>query len=153
MTKLPLIGGCACGTLRYEVSAAPVAVYNCHCTSCQKISGAAFNTAVTVIESALRFTQGEPARTEWTADSGVTRWGWFCRDCGTRIANGQTPSRGALSLRSGTLDDTGWVYPAGDTWTRSAQLWVRFVEGGLRFEKGPEDYAPLAAAFMAQGRF
>lgn len=153
MQKLPLLGGCACGTLRYEVSAAPIAVYNCHCTTCQKISGAAFNTAVTVLESSLTFTTGEPSRTTWIADSGATRWGWFCGACGSRIANGQAPSRGVLSLRSGTLDDTSWVQPAGDTWTRSAQPWVRFVENGLRYEKGPEDYASIAAAFKAQGRF
>lgn len=153
MTKLPLKGGCACGALRYEVSAPPVMVYNCHCTSCQKISGAAFNTAIGITESALAFTQGQPARIEWAADSGVVRFGLFCGACGSRIANGQSPTRGGLSLRSGTLDDTSWVQPAGDTWTRSAQPWVKFVEGGIRFEKGPPDYAPFAAAFKAQGRF
>ena len=42
MVKLPLVGGCQCGALRYEVSAAPVMVYNCHCTNCQKIGGGAF---------------------------------------------------------------------------------------------------------------
>lgn len=153
MATLPLVGGCACGALRYEMSAPPLMVYNCHCTRCQKISGAAFNTAVTVLESALHFTQGEPARTEWLADSGFTRWGCFCGACGTRIANGQAPSRGVLSLRSGTLDGTSWVQPVADTWTQSAQPWVTFIEGGLRYEKGPGDYADIATAYRVRGRF
>lgn len=153
MANLPLAGGCACGVLRYEVSAAPLMVYNCHCTGCQKTGGSAFNTAVTVVESSLRFTQGEPARVEWAADSGAVRVGLFCGACGTRIANGAVPPRGVLSLRSGTLDDTSWVQPVGDTWTRSAQPWVTFVEGGLRSETAPEDYAPFVAAFQKQGRF
>lgn len=153
MASLPLAGGCMCGVLRYAVSAAPVMVYNCHCTNCQKISGSAFNTSVIVSEVALRFTQGAPARVEWMSDQGATRCGLFCGACGTRIVNGGVPSTGVFSLRAGTLDDTSWVQPVGDTWTRSAQPWVQFVEGGLRAETAPPDYAPYVAAFAAQRRF
>ena len=53
MVKLPLVGGCQCGALRYEVSAAPVMVYNCHCTNCQKIGGGAFST----LSDMWRFTE------------------------------------------------------------------------------------------------
>ncbi|OYX51103.1 MAG: hypothetical protein B7Y90_02100 [Alphaproteobacteria bacterium 32-64-14] len=153
MAGLPLVGGCMCGALRYEVSAPPLMVYNCHCTNCQKIGGAAFHTAATVMEASLRFTASEPARVEWVADSGAIRVGLFCGACGTRIANGGAPSNGILSLRTGTLDDTSWVQPVGDTFTASAQPWVTFVDGGLRSERAPESYAPFMAAFKAQGRF
>ena len=153
MVKLPLHGGCHCEALRYEVRAAPVMVYNCHCKFCQKISGAAFNTSATVLESSFVFTKGDPKRIEWPSDAGTTRFGWFCGACGSRIAQGSTPSKGVLSLRAGTLDDTSWVEPAGDIWTKSAQPWVRFVEGGIRVEKQPADYAPFIARFRALGRF
>lgn len=153
MTKLPLVGGCQCGALRYEVSAAPVMVYNCHCTNCQKIGGGAFSTPVTIIEAAFAFTKGEPAKVHWTSDAGTQRWGTYCADCGSRIAHGQTPSKGVLSLRGGTLDDTSWIEPVGDTWLRSKQAWVQIPEGRLTFERGPDDYAPLMAKFRAQGRF
>ena len=151
MPTLPLVGGCSCGALRYELSAPPLMVYNCHCTNCQKIGGAAFHTAATVMESAVRFTAGVPSRVEWTADSGARRFGCFCGACGTRIANGAVPSNGVLSLRTGTLDDTSWVRPVGDTFTSSAQPWVSFVEGGLRYERAPPDWSPFVAAFAAQG--
>jgi len=52
---LPLAGGCSCGAVRYAVSQPPLMVYNCHCTNCQKVSGGAFSTAVTILESGLRF--------------------------------------------------------------------------------------------------
>ena len=45
MESLPQVGGCMCGALRYEVNAAPVMIYNCHCTNCQKISTAMPNSA------------------------------------------------------------------------------------------------------------
>jgi len=153
MVKLPLEGGCHCGALRYQVRVAPIMIYNCHCKFCQKISGSAFNVSVTIQESSLAFTKGEPARIEWASDAGTTRFGWFCGGCGSRIAQGSRPSKGVLSLRAGTLDDTSWVEPVGDIWTSSAQPWVRFVEGGLRTEKQPADYAPFVAKFRAQGRF
>lgn len=153
MVALPVTGGCMCGALRYELSAPPVMIYNCHCTNCQKISGAAFNTSVIVAEAALRFTAGLPARVEWVSDSGTTRFGLFCGACGSRIVNGGAPSTGVYSLRAGTLDDTCWVQPVGDTFTSSAQPWVTFIEGGLRSERQAEDYAPFVAAYRAQGRF
>jgi hypothetical protein len=149
--SLPLIGGCACGALQYELSAPPLMIYNCHCKNCQKITGSAFTVAAAVDEAALRFTKGAPKRTSWRAASGNERFGLFCGDCGSRIANGQTPSIGMLSLRAGTFDDTSWVEPAGDIWTKSAQSWVPFR--GLTAEGQPKDYGPFIEAFRAQGRF
>ena len=153
MVKLPLVGGCACGALRYEVSAAPVMIYNCHCANCQKTSGSAFNVSVTIIEPSLAFTKGEARSIEWPSDAGTIRTGFLCGGCGSRIAQGSRPSRGVLSLRAGTLDDTSWIEPVGDIWTKSAQPWVTFVVGGLREERQPKDYAPFVARYRAQGRF
>ena len=149
--SLPQKGGCACGALRYELTAPPLMIYNCHCANCQKITGSAFTVSATVPEAALKFTAGAPARIEWKADSGNSRFGLFCGACGSRIANGQTPSIGMLSLRAGTFDDTTWVEPVGDIWTKSAQKWVTF--GALTNEGQPKDYAPYVEAFRAQGRF
>ncbi len=148
---LPQPGGCACGALRYRLTAPPLMIYNCHCANCQKITGSAFTVSAPVFESAVEFTDGAPARTEWKADSGNERFGLFCADCGSRIANGQSPSIGMLSLRAGTLDDTSWVEPVGDIWTKSAQKWLRFER--LTAEGQPKDYGPFIERFRAQGRF
>lgn len=153
MVAIPLTGGCVCGVLRYSVTAAPLMIYNCHCKNCQRTSGSAFNVSITIVESGFSFTTGEPARIEWTSAAGSTRRGWLCGACGSRIVQGQSPPNGVLSLRAGTLDDTSWVQPVGDIWTRSAQPWVRFVDGGLQAEGQPRDYAPYLAAFRSQGRF
>lgn len=150
---LPLAGGCHCGGLRYEVAAPPLMIYNCHCANCQKIGGGAFAISATVPEAAFGFVAGTPKEIEWMSDAGNRRFGWFCGDCGSRIAHGQKPSIGFLSLRAGTLDDTGWVEPVGDIWTKSAQPWVTFAPGRLLAEGQPSDYAPYVAAFAAQRKF
>lgn len=155
MTKvaLPLEGGCQCGALRYRLSAAPLMIYCCHCTNCQKITGSAFVVSAPVMETAFEFIEGGPSKTEWTSDAGNKRFGWFCGDCGCRIAHGQTPSIGVLSLRAGTFDDTSWVEPVGHIWTSSAQDWQTFGNDTLICEVQPTDYMPYIEAYAAQGRF
>lgn len=153
MATLPLTGGCQCGALRYQVSAAPLMVYNCHCTNCQRIGGGAFSTPAAVLEASFSFVDGEPQTFEWTSDAGTMRFGWLCRNCGTRIAHGQRPTNGILSVRSGTFDDRSWVTPVGDIWMRSKQAWVTLTGDRLAFEQQPSDYSGLVAAFRDKGHF
>ena len=153
MATLPITGGCQCGALRYEITAPPLMIYNCHCTNCQKIGGNAFSTPATVMESSFAFVAGKPTTIEWKSDAGNIRWGWFCGACGSRIAHGQTPSIGVLSVRSGTFDDTSWVEPVGDIWVRSKQPWVELPATRLHFEQQPTDYSVFVDKFRAQGRF
>ncbi len=46
--SLPLQGGCACGAVRYTLKSAPVALFACHCTLCQRQSGSAFGQSLRV---------------------------------------------------------------------------------------------------------
>ena len=153
MVALPLVGGCQCGALRYEITQPPLMVYNCHCTNCQKIGGGAFSTPLTVLESGFAFIAGEPRTIEWKSEAGNARFGWFCGACGSRIAHGQTPTVGVLSVRAGTLDDRSWIEPAGDIWVRSAQPWVVLGEPQFRHEQQPTDYAAFVERFRASTRF
>jgi hypothetical protein len=153
MPTLPLTGGCHCGALRYQVTAPPVMVYSCHCTNCQRIGGGAFATNVVITPDTFEFVQGDPMEISWTSDAGNERLGWFCRDCGGRIANGQAAGLPVLTLRSGTLDDTSWVNPVADFWTKSAQPWVELPTSRPSFESEPADFQPLLDAFRTQGNF
>ena len=128
-------------------------VYNCHCTNCQTIGGGAFSTPAAILEAAFTFTRGEPRRFTWTSEAGNERYGLLCGECGSRIAHGQVGSAGVLSLRSGTLDDTSWVEPVGDIWTRSAQPWALPASDRIRTEQQPTDYGPFIEKFQAQGKF
>ncbi len=150
---LPLTGGCQCGALRYQVTTPPMMIYACHCTNCQKQTGSAFVLSTIITETTFLFIAGEPAKYEWTSDAGNSRYGYYCKDCGGRIANGSTPSIGMLSLRAGTFDDTSWVRPAGHIWVASAQSWIKFDKEDILFDAQPTDYAPLAERFRGFGLF
>src|SRR5208282_1265612 len=67
----PFAGGCLCRAVRYEVSAEPLAVMNCHCRDCQYSSGGAYTTAVVVPKAAFRLTKGSPKRFASKGDSGA----------------------------------------------------------------------------------
>lgn len=150
---LPIIGGCQCGALRYQIVAAPLMIYACHCANCQRIAGSAFGLATTIIEDSLEFTTGNPQVVKWVSDSGNERYGTFCRDCGCRIAHGQTPSNGILSLRAGTFDDPSWVIPAGHIWTGSAQPWFEFQPDDILCAAQPTDYVPYIEKFKSDISF
>lgn len=150
---LPLTGGCFCGALRYEVTQAPLMVYCCHCTNCQKISGSAFAISATIFEASFAYVAGAPRKVEWTSDAGNQRYGDYCGDCGVRMFHGQIPSIGVLSLRAGTLDEPAMAKPAGHIWTKSAQPWMRFNPDDVLCETQPDDYAPFIERFKSFGLF
>jgi len=146
---LPIEGGCQCGELRYQIVAAPLMIYACHCTNCQRIAGSAFGLAATVAEDSLEFTAAMPHRTTWQSASDNERFGTFCSKCGCRIAHGQTPSNGILSVRAGTFDDASWVVPMGHIWTMSAQPWFKFDPDDILCDAQPTDYVPFIEKFKA----
>ena len=133
--KLPLTGGCQCGKCRYEIAAAPIVVYACHCTACQNHTGSAFSMALLVEEAAFKLSGLEPRLIHRAADSGRTVTRLVCPECGSWICNATRPD--GRRVRAGTLDDTSWLRPTLHFWTRSKQPWVTLPEGGQIFETQP----------------
>ena len=143
----PIQGGCACGAIRYEVTAAPIGVYACCCGDCQTLTGAAFSLAMPLMRKHFRVTQGEPAAWNRKADSGRTIPQRFCATCGTRLYTEPPLSPETITLRPGSLDDTSWLVPAAAFWTSSAQPWTQFPEGALLYETQPDDFMPVVRAW------
>ena len=55
-----IIGGCACGAIRYEVTAEPIVTFNCHCRDCQKTTGGGYTPVFYVPANAFKITKGTP---------------------------------------------------------------------------------------------
>ena len=123
--RLPQIGGCQCGNIRYEITEKPSLVYTCHCVDCQRITSSAFSTGVAVPETAFRLTAGKPRAIERMPDSGRLNTRFVCPDCTSWVYS--MPRSGIVRVRAGSLDDTSWLRPTRHIWTRSKQPWVTFA--------------------------
>jgi len=123
--KLPFTGGCVCGAIRYECTAAPIMMFKCHCRDCQQVSGGAFVPGMLVPLAAFRLTRGE-LRYHYTPSlaGGYHKRG-FCPDCGSRLTGGQSEERPApfIGLTAGSLDDPSWFQPQMDFFVSDAQPW------------------------------
>ena len=148
LPKFPVSGGCACGAIRYELLKPPIALFACHCSDCQAITGSAFSLAMPVFCKHLRLTRGEPGVWIRTAQSGKQIPQRYCRDCGTRLFTEPGGEPATYTLRPGTLDDTSWIKPAAAFWTKSAQPWMTF-DGILAYDTQPSDFMPVVAAWRA----
>jgi hypothetical protein len=145
--KFPLNGGCACGAIRYEISAMPLLLYACHCTECQRRSGSAFALNMPVETKVFRIVKGAPKAWRNSGASGTVTIAWFCGDCGGRIHGERDGRPDSITVRAGTLDDTSWLRPAAHLFMRSAQPWET-IDGDC-YETSPEDFRPLARAWQA----
>ena len=140
----PYTGGCECGTVRYIVSGEPLVIYACHCTICQSQSGSAFGLAMRIHAEDFQLTSGQLKKFTRQADGGQIFTNSFCAECGTRIHHRPSKADNHLSLKPGTLDETGWLTPTHHVFTRSAQPWVVFPDDVQVFETSPPDRAWLS---------
>ena len=63
-------GGCACGAIRFKITAPLMAVGVCHCTDCQKASGGGPNYVALAPKTAFEVTTGEARIYFSKSDSG-----------------------------------------------------------------------------------
>lgn len=133
---VPFSGGCACDAIRYTCNAAPVATLNCHCTSCQRASGAPFASGFIVAHAATEV-RGTPVAYETTGNSGGKTTRTFCGQCGTPLFTRGEVVPDFMSIRFPTLDDFSDFKPVVDIWTSSAQPWMCFDEATTKFAESP----------------
>jgi hypothetical protein len=99
-------GGCACGETRYKFSGDPLTCYACHCSDCQRRSGAAFTLTIMAERSAVKVVDGAPVGYE----KGPFAF-HNCPTCGSRLWAEYAPAPDICLLVAGTLDDTSWIQP------------------------------------------
>lgn len=119
--KTPFTGGCLCGAIRYECSAEPIVMGNCHCRDCQLATGTAFAAAMLVAVDAVTIT-GDVKYHDVTADSGSIVSRGFCPTCGSRLFS-KPPVPELMGIMAGSLDEPSEFQPGMDIYTASAQPW------------------------------
>jgi hypothetical protein len=139
---MPLSGSCLCGAIRYTIAVPVTELRACHCTNCQKASGAGGSVNAVVPSKEFRITQGTPKLYSSIADSGRTLNRYFCGDCGSPIYSQRTATPETVVVRSGSFDQAGPMKITAHIWTASKRPWAH-IEPGTTQHPGQPD-APAA---------
>ncbi|MBF2755942.1 MAG: GFA family protein [Gammaproteobacteria bacterium AqS3] len=130
-------GGCLCGHIRYQSTAEPAFVANCHCPDCKRSTGAAFATIIGVPEDDTFTITGELGYHISTGDSGGNVSRGFCRECGSPLLSRVDVSPGVVYIKAGSLDDANWVEPQMELFTETRIACAKVPEGIPTFARNP----------------
>jgi len=119
-----ITGGCACGAIRYETDADPLATLNCHCRDCQRASGSAFAAVMALPKAAVTLT-GEPRYYKAVGNAGRAVERGFCAVCGSPVTVKLERFPDMLGIQAASLDDPALYKPAIDLFTDRAWAWVQ----------------------------
>ncbi len=130
MPELPLTGGCACGAVRFEVTAQPVEIGYCHCTRCQRRTGTAASPNASVRASAFKVLQGEELIASWAPPDGAEKM--FCSACSSGLWSASALWPEWVAVRLGAFDADPEVAPS----------YRQFVDYAAPWEPIPDDGVP-----------
>jgi hypothetical protein len=130
----------------FSLNARPLALNACHCTDCQKLTGATIFLVVLAPSEAFSST-GETQSYIKKADSGRELDIRRCPDCGTRLWHHNLSNTALVFIAAGTLDDPSWVVPTSHIWVKRAAPSVLFQDDALVVDGAPADRALLLEAF------
>jgi hypothetical protein len=127
-TDSVVTGGCLCGGVRFEASALGRAGY-CHCTRCQRRTGAAASAQVRVEQGAVRIVAGEELVRAWRPGDGFAKE--FCGECGAHLWSRDPRSGAIFSVRLGAFDSDPGVRPSFRQFVDDAAVWEPIPDDGL----------------------
>ena len=137
-----ITGGCACGKVRFKITAPLMGCGVCHCLDCQKASGGGANYVAIAPRGSFEVTEGKPTIYTRKGDSGGEVGRAFCSTCGTPLFSILDPMIPVVPVRVGALDDGSAIAPTLHMFTDSAPSWHLMHEGIPRFPKAPPAGGP-----------
>jgi hypothetical protein len=124
-----LTGGCACGAVRFAIDAPLDRSTYCHCTRCQRRTGAGASANARIPPGSLTVTSGEDRIGAWEPDGGWAKL--FCRDCGGALFSRSDRDPSVMGVRLGAIDGDPGVRPSGHQFTAYAAPWEPVPDDGL----------------------
>jgi hypothetical protein len=120
----PFTGGCACGSVRYEVTGAPVDMNHCQCRQCQRGSGTGHNSHLTFAGAKVSLS-GEAQRWVAVGEMGTRKSKAFCPTCGSPVYITFPDMPDVFVAFAASLDDPSRFEPQQVLWASAAQTWDR----------------------------
>src|SRR5678815_895094 len=126
----PLEGGCTCRAVRFRLASRPLFVHCCHCTWCQRESGASFALNAMIESERVELLSGAPELVDTPSASGAGQRIARCPRCRVAVWSHYAGFGDAIRfVRVGTLDEPGRLPPDIHIFTASKQPWVVLPTG------------------------
>jgi hypothetical protein len=132
--SVEITGQCACGAIRFAIASQARRAYQCHCSTCRKITGSAFSTSIMVPLAQFSWLAGEEQGLLYARDNGYKSR--FCRHCGSTVPN-RFRDYPLYSVPLGALDDTPEVAIVAQLYLGSKAGWEGAALQGKRFAAMP----------------
>ncbi len=129
MSDFCMEGGCACGDVRYQITAKPMFVHCCHCLDCQRLSGSAFAINAMVEATNVELLQGKLETIKVPTPSGMGQLVVRCSNCKTAVWSHYGLAKEKICfMRAGTLDNPDQIEPDIHIFTRSKLPWIKLPD-------------------------
>ncbi|WP_249011672.1 GFA family protein [Conexibacter sp. DBS9H8] len=136
MSTSALTGHCNCGGVRFSLSEVPPRAGYCHCTRCQRRTGAAASAQARIDAATLTIDAGEELLRGWRhPDGGFEKL--FCSVCGSHLFSRLPEDPAQMGVRLGVIDGDPQVRPSFRQFTADAAVWEPIPEDGLERHPGP----------------
>jgi hypothetical protein len=131
VTARMLLGGCACGAVRYEVADEFLYAANCHCSQCRAATGSAFKAFAGIEREKLTVTQGPDAIAVFgEPDLNDVR----CAECGSFLYS--VVREGAyVHVTMGSLIDEPTIRPRHHIFVGSKAPWFEITDDLPQFDE------------------
>ena len=126
----PLTGGCLCGTVRFELSSAPIDAGYCHCTRCQRRTGTAASANAGVDGTGFTLTSGAESVAGWHHPSGGFEK-CFCVRCGAHLFSRSREDPSRMSVRMAAFDTPPEIPFTYRQFVAYAAAWEPIPDDGL----------------------
>jgi hypothetical protein len=130
MSESERTGGCACGRVTFRTRGEPIRVGLCHCLTCRKISGSAFN-AFAIFPADRVTVSGELSSFDMSGET-VRH---FCPTCGSQVLGRWGDE---VEVRLGAFDAPNVFRPTYEAWVGRREAWLH-VPGLKAFERNRDD--------------
>lgn len=131
-----LTGSCGCGAIRFEVTAPFVSASYCHCTRCQRRTGAAASANARAEPGTVRVVAGADDLRVWAPEGGYEKL--FCGRCGSALFSRPPGTEDLTGVRLGALDGDPGIRPQWHQFVAYAAPWEPIPDDGLpRYDERP----------------
>jgi len=130
-------GSCLCNSIKYVINEEIKSVVNCHCKTCKKITGGAFETIAVVGEKSIEVITGQELLKTFRINENADKN--FCSICGTPIYNQVDKYPGFSMVHIGSLDQPFLIAPAKNIFCESMLPWVKGIADLKCFEQLPTE--------------